>query len=1077
MYIINSLKDPPRVCYDTDWNSRKGNVMKVFPRARLGSLLIALGILAAGLAPSQCFSQDKTEAGTREYRAAAGLQKSGEYELAAQAWNEFLQNFGRHSFATQAKLNLGICYLKNDKSKQAAATLEALVAAKPPPEVLEVALLYLGVSQYNLARGGDAKAYAAADVSFAQLLEKFAKSKYAAQAIFYRGECLYAMGKKPEAAGFYARLLKEHPKSSLVGDALYALGVTREELGQWEAAGESYDEFIKRFAKSPLYVEVTMRRGETLFGIKEYAAAAEWFAYSAGRKDFALADHSTMRQAASLAQLQKHAQAGDLYASVAQKFPESKQIEEANLAGGKCYYLAGDMSKAEGLLRKVLDAGGKSSPEAAHWLARSLLKQKKPAEAVVATDKALPKAGKGPWAAQLSMDRADALYEIPKRRGEAIAAYEMIARKYPQDAVAPSALYMAAFTALEAGDYQKATVAATDFLKKFPKDKLRPDVLSIAAESNLQLGKLDQAEKFYGELLDKYPKSPDAQSWKVRQGLAVFLQKKFARAVELLQPRLAEIKDPAALAEAQYIVGSSQAEQKQYAAAIKSLEASLAADPSWRQADDTLLVLADAHRQQNNLDEAIAACRRLIEKFPNSRLLDRANYWLGEYLYAKGDFKAAVTQYKAVIDKWPKSSLRPHALYGLAWAQLSLKDWAGVEKTVDQLLNEFPKSELAPRARYARGTARQQLGKNAEAVDDIRAMLESKPSARDRSDAMYVMGLAQAGMKKHSEAAATFEKLLADNPQYAGSDKTLYELGWSLKASGGKNSNKAIQRFAQLAKRFPKSPLAAEALYHVGEDQYAKKQYADAAASYHQSAQKATDKVLKEKAYHKLGWAYFNDGKLDDARQTFDFQRKTFSNGKLAGDATFMLGECLYKTQKHAKALAAFEKVGKTTGKDFAALALLHGSQSAAQLKQWEKCRSLAARAAKDFPDSTYLPEMLCEQGWALQNLGKSAEAAKLYESVLQKTDREVAARAQFLLGEILFADKNYAEAIKTFSKVIYGYSYPRWQADATYEAARCFETLGKKKQALGYYTELVTRYPKSDKAAVAKKRLEELGE
>lgn len=1046
-------------------------------------LFIVLGMLAVGVAPTRCHAQDKPEPGTREYRAAAGLQKSGEYELAAQAWNEFLQNYGKHSFVAQAKLNLGICYLKDDKPQKAATAFEALVADNPPPQVLEVALLYLGVSQYNLARGGDAKSYAAADASFAQLLEKFPLSpekklgKYVAQALFYRGECLYAMGKKKEAAEFYARLLKQHPKSSLVGDALYALGVTQEELSQWEAAGESYDKFIERFSKSPLYVEVTMRRGETLFGIKEYEAAAEWFSFSAGRKDFALADHSAMRQAAALAQLKKHAEAAGLYAAVAEKFPKSKQIEQANLAGGKCYYLAGDMPKAIGLLRKALNAGGNASPEAAHWLARGLLKQKKPADAVAAVEKALPKAGDGPWAARLSMDRADALYEIPKRRGKAAAAYNAIAKKYPKDTVATSALYMAAFTAMEAGNFEKAAAAAADFLKKFPKDKLHPDVLAIAAESDLQLGKLGQAEKLYGELLDKYPKAADAPSWTVRRGLAVFLQKKYDRAVELLKPHLAEIKAPAALAEAQYIVGSSLSEQKQYAAAIKSLEASLEADPSWRQADDTLLVLADAYRRENKLDKALDACRRLIKQFPKSRLLDRANYWLGEYLYAKGDFKTAVARYRAVVDKWPKSSLCPHALYGLAWAQLSLKDWAAVEKAVDRLVKEFPKSELVARARYARGTARGQLGKHAAAIDDIKALLATKPTAQDRSDAMYVMGLAQAGLKKNAEAAATFEKLLAENPKYAGSDKTLYELAWALKAAGGKDSeDKASARFAQLAKSYPTSPLAAEALYHVAENQYAKKQYAESAVNYHASSKRAADKVLKEKAYHKLGWAYFNDGKLDDARETFDFQRDAFPKGKLAGDATFMLGECFFKMDKHAEALAAFEKVAQTTGKDFAALALLHGSQSAAQLKQWEKCRTLAAQAAKDYPNSPYLPEMLCEQGWALQNLDKPAEAVGLYKSVLKKTDHEVAARAQFLIGEIFFADKKYAEAIKTFSKVIYGYSYPRWQADATYEAARCFETLGKKKQAIRYYNELVTRYPKSDKAAVAKKRIDELG-
>ena len=1066
--------------------------MKLFPRARLGwahpcSLFIVLGMMAVaiGLAPSRCLAQGKSEGGTREYRAAAGLQKSGEYELAAQAWSEFLQKYGKHSFVAQAKLNLGICHLKADEPQKAVTTLERLVAGNPPPKVLEVALLYLGVSQYNLARGGDAKSYAAADASFAQLLEKFPPSpklqqgKYAAQAIFYRGECLYAMGKKKEAAGSYARLLEQHPKSPLVGDALYALGVTQEELGLWKAAGASYDEFIKRFSKSPLYVEVTMRRGETLFGIKEYEAAAEWFAFSAARKDFALADHSTMRQAAALAQLKRHTQAAALYAAVAEKFPKSKQIEQANLAGGKCYYLSGDMPKAEGLLRKVLDAGGDSSPQAAHWLARGLLKQKKPAGAVAAVDKALPKAGEGPWAARLSMDRADALYDIPKRRGEASAAYASIAKKYPQDTVAASALYMAGFAALEEGDYQKASTAATDFLKRFPQDKLRPDVLSIAAESDLQLGKLAGAEKLYGELLDKYPHQADAPSWKVRRGLAAFMQKKYARAVELLEPRLGEIEEPAALAEAQYIVGSSLAEQKQYAAAVESLEASLSADPSWRQADDTLLVLADAYRQENKLHKAIGVCRQLIEKFPQSRLLDRANYWLGEYAYAQGDLKTAAARYQDVVDKWPKSTLRAHALYGLAWARLSLKDYAAVEKTVGRLLKEFPKSELAARARYARGTARGQLGKHAEAIDDIRAMLAAKPTARDRSDAMYVMGLAQAGLKKNAEAAATFEELLADNPEYAGSDKTLYELAWALKASGGSNGSnddRAAARFAQLAKRYPKSPLAAEALYHVGENQYAKKQYAKSAVNYHESAGRATDKALKEKAYHKLGWAYFNDGKLDDARQTFDFQRDVFPQGKLAGDATFMLGECLFKMEKHTPALAAFEQVGRTTGKDFAALALLHGSQSAAALKQWEKCRTLAARAAKDFPDSSYLPEMLCEQGWAEQNLGEMPEAVELYKSVLQKTDREVAARAQFLIGEVFFAQKEYAEAVKTFSKVIYGYSYPRWQADATYEAARCFETLGKTKQAVRYYTELLSRYPKNDKAAAAKKRIEELG-
>jgi TolA-binding protein len=98
-----------------------------------------------------------------------------------------------------------------------------------------------------------------------------------------------------------------------------------------------------------------------------------------------------------------------------------------------------------------------------------------------------------------------------------------------------------------------------------------------------------------------------------------------------------------------------------------------------------------------------------------------------------------------------------------------------------------------------------------------------------------------------------------------------------------------------------------------------------------------------------------------------------------------------------------------------------------------------------------------------------------LYRSVIAKTNREVAARAQFMIGEIFFQRKKHADAIKTFYKVIYGYSYPQWQANATFEAARCFEVLKKKDQAVKLYEELLEKYPKSDKASPARQRLNSL--
>ncbi len=50
--------------------------------------------------------------------------------------------------------------------------------------------------------------------------------------------------------------------------------------------------------------------------------------------------------------------------------------------------------------------------------------------------------------------------------------------------------------------------------------------------------------------------------------------------------------------------------------------------------------------------------------------------------------------------------------------------------------------------------------------------------------------------------------------------------------------------------------------------------------------------------------------------------------------------------------------------------------------------------------------------------------------------------------------------------------AYPQWQADATYEAGRCFEVLNKKEQAIKQYRELIEKFPASDKAAIAKERI-----
>ncbi len=300
----------------------------------------------------------------------------------------------------------------------------------------------------------------------------------------------------------------------------------------------------------------------------------------------------------------------------------------------------------------------------------------------------------------------------------------------------------------------------------------------------------------------------------------------------------------------------------------------------------------------------------------------------------------------------------------------------------------------------------------------------------------------------------------------------LYELAWSLRQVG--SERESANAFARLAAEHPESPLAAEAHYRMGEFAYKSGDFHRATAAYRAAVERAGQTELGEKAAHKLGWCCF---RLDDLPAPAGVQppAATWPKGRLASDAAFMEGESLLKLGRYADALAAYAAVKDPRGKDFDALALLHAGQAAAKLKQWDRSLQLLTDCIARFPASVCWPEALCEEAWAKQNLGKLDEAMALYAKVIASTDREVAARAQFMIGRIQFEQEDYRQAVASFFKVAYGYSYPKWQAEATYEAARSFDRWGKRDEALRQYQELIAKYPRSAKTTLARQRVEEL--
>ena len=222
------------------------------------------------------------------------------------------------------------------------------------------------------------------------------------------------------------------------------------------------------------------------------------------------------------------------------------------------------------------------------------------------------------------------------------------------------------------------------------------------------------------------------------------------------------------------------------------------------------------------------------------------------------------------------------------------------------------------------------------------------------------------------------------------------------------------------------------------------------------------------------------------AAKAFAEQVAADPTGALAADARAMLGESLFQTGQHAEAAKALAAALATptalSSDDLRGLALIRASECAAKTKQWQESLAFAEQLATTQPKSPYAGQARYAAAWAQQNLGQLDRALAAYRALADSGRSELAARGRLMEGEVLFEQGNHKDAIKAFFKVAYGFgekqapaAFHPWQAQATFEAARCFEVLGKPEQAAKLYAEMADRYPESQQTPAARKRLEAL--
>jgi tol-pal system protein YbgF len=148
--------------------------------------------------------------------------------------------------------------------------LKARLAAASQPAVQKIEV----VNQEPVVKGKDigppteylkafglysANNYTAAITAFEAFLKRNPKSEYAANAIYWIGECYYSQSDLPKAKASFQKTIENYPKSAKMPDAMLKLGYTLAALKEKDKAQAMFESLIKKYPGSPAAVKARER--------------------------------------------------------------------------------------------------------------------------------------------------------------------------------------------------------------------------------------------------------------------------------------------------------------------------------------------------------------------------------------------------------------------------------------------------------------------------------------------------------------------------------------------------------------------------------------------------------------------------------------------------------------------------------------------------------------------------------------------------------------------------------------------------------------------------------------------------
>ena len=1115
---------------------------------RILGIIGGLALVVALLSPFMMGSSKKVE---QLYNSAEELYGQADYEGAIAKYNEALEESTKRGvktevidkdFPTLANFRIAVCYARwaeqSGDVNHYDTAIEYIEKVAPTATIPkhEEGLTYLWghilfrTEQFELA-----------EPKFMQLIENFPNSLSVENAWYAIGQLNYKLQDYEDSRQAFKAVLDGFPNSDFKDDAQYFIAQSFLNELNYEQAYQEFDKIATEEYKNypELQAEAMYKAAFSLNQLgRDDEAIGRYTNFITQFPESQFVTAAYFDQGAIYARQKDYDNARVNYELALQNTADRGLQAEIQSAIGLTYFDQGDYENAIVSYNVLLEQYPESAfiADAKVGIADSHFRLGNWSEATVAYERVINEhPDEGDLIPYSSLQIGEAYYKLgtnQRNAGEteagmatlelALQWYQKTIDEYPQDPVAPHALYGAIWALNDLGRQEELETVAREFIEKNKNDN-EFDIL--AAEVQLRFADIKRTEfKQYVEAAQEY-----AQLWEYRdlpkfhrvklmgkffEGRSYyeaakpegyqegdvdagegFNQEYLQKSVAAYQQAVAKFNDEAFLpgiAEERYDDFSERGAQVEACFMNEALSHEMLGD--WLQAREryaaipetseyyerALLLIANSHVKEGDKEGAINYYNTILDKLadPNNRSL--AELKLADMLRAEKRFEEASVQYQAVVDGNPTGEYADDALYlvGICHYEVAPEKpehLAEAETAFKRVITDYPNSPNLAEAYYGLALAYRDAAQKQNATDkwplifDLVDEAHEKFGASDNEQILKVLG--QIELVKATAIESTGEtvdvdtlvaslKRVVDNTGAPEVVRSRSQLKIGHTYYSEKRYDEALAEYLFFVQTFPNSELAPNAQYQAAVCHYQIAQAAADAGSKQLSLQNAVS------AAEKVSTLTNDADNLISANYTAGLALLGLEDPKGAADAFRRVTAQEGRTEDEARKTLVFQAHSR--------LAELNGTlgDHAAAVQEYQYI--IENSEDVDLKGRSYFAMAFAQE----EELQANQDALMSYQNAIELVEDPLTKAQSYYRMGLIYQDKlkQPDKALEVFQTLIGDYSgsdntnIASMVADAGIRRSTLYVELGRLGEAIAEAVETLSRTKANPNASVAEK-------